>query len=616
MSANYIEEVFKMIKETRAFQAETKELLNLMIHSIYTHKEIFLRELISNASDALDKLKFKSLTESNIVGSTENLKIEIKIDKDKKELIIKDNGIGMTIDEVAENIGTIAKSGSKAFLANLEEAKKTGDLNIIGQFGVGFYSAFMVAEKITLETKSPYTEKGVRWSSKGDGTYEIEEIDLEDRGTTIILDLKDNDEDLSYLEEYKIKSLVKKYSDYVNYPIFMGEERLNSTKPIWKMEPTQVSDEEYNEFYKSNFHDWEDPLAHFTFNVQGNLEYTALVYIPKNPPYDLYTREYKRGLQLYTKNVFIMEKCEELLPQYFNFIKGLVDTDNLSLNISREILQKTGELKAISKNLEKKIISEFEKLLRDNREKYIEFWTNFGKHIKFGIQEDFGMNKDKLKNLLIFKSSFQDSYTTLKEYIGRMPEEQKEIYYVTGDNISIMKSLPKVKVILNKGMEVLFLDENIDEFALKTLGEYENKHFKSVNDSDLESEEDKEKAKKLQEENSSLLEKIKNSLGEKIVEIKFNSELGDSSVALGSKGEISLEMEKVLSQIPGNENVKAEKVLELNPNHPIFKKLQSGTDEEISLLSNILYNEGLLMQGFTIENPVDFVNNLNKLLGK
>lgn len=616
MSANYIEEVFKMIKETRAFQAETKELLNLMIHSIYTHKEIFLRELISNASDALDKLKFKSLTENNIVGSTENLKIEIKIDKDKKELIIKDNGIGMTIDEVVENIGTIAKSGSKAFLANLEEAKKTGDLNIIGQFGVGFYSAFMVAEKITLETKSPYAEKGVRWSSKGDGTYEIEEIDLEDRGTTIILDLKDNDEDLSYLEEYKIKSLVKKYSDYVNYPIFMGEERLNSTKPIWKMEPTQVSDEEYNEFYKSNFHDWEDPLAHFTFNVQGNLEYTALVYIPKNPPYDLYTREYKRGLQLYTKNVFIMEKCEELLPQYFNFIKGLVDTDNLSLNISREILQKTGELKAISKNLEKKIISEFEKLLRDNREKYIEFWTNFGKHIKFGIQEDFGMNKDKLKNLLIFKSSFQDSYTTLKEYIGRMPEEQKEIYYVTGDNISIMKSLPKVKVILNKGMEVLFLDENIDEFALKTLGEYENKHFKSVNDSDLESEEDKEKAKKLQEENSSLLEKIKNSLGEKIVEIKFNSELGDSSVALGSKGEISLEMEKVLSQIPGNENVKAEKVLELNPNHPIFKKLQSGTDEEISLLSNILYNEGLLMQGFTIENPVDFVNNLNKLLGK
>lgn len=616
MSANYIEEVFKMIKETRAFQAETKELLNLMIHSIYTHKEIFLRELISNASDALDKLKFKSLTESNLIGSTENLKIEIKIDKDKKELVIKDNGIGMTIDEVTENIGTIAKSGSKAFLANLEEAKKTGDLNIIGQFGVGFYSAFMVAEKITLETKSPYAEKGVKWSSNGDGTYEIEEINLEDRGTTITLHLKDNDEDLSYLEEYKIKSLVKKYSDYVNYPIFMGEERLNSTKPIWKMEPTQVSDEEYNEFYKSNFHDWEDPLAHFTFNVQGNLEYTALVYIPKNPPYDLYTREYKRGLQLYTKNVFIMEKCEELLPQYFNFIKGLVDTDNLSLNISREILQKTGELKAISKNLEKKIISEFEKLLRDNREKYIEFWTNFGKHIKFGIQEDFGMNKDKLKNLLIFKSSFQDSYTTLKEYIGRMPEEQKEIYYVTGDNISIMKSLPKVKVILNKGMEVLFLDENIDEFALKTLGEYENKHFKSVNDSDLESEEDKEKAKKLQEENSSLLEKIKNSLGEKIVEIKFNSELGDSSVALGSKGEISLEMEKVLSQIPGNENVKAEKVLELNPNHPIFKKLQSGTDEEISLLSNILYNEGLLMQGFTIENPVDFVNNLNKLLGK
>ncbi|MGL6153547.1 MAG: molecular chaperone HtpG [Cetobacterium sp.] len=605
-----------MIKETRAFQAETKELLNLMIHSIYTHKEIFLRELISNASDAIDKLKFKSLTDTNILSADEELKIELKADKDKKIFIIKDNGIGMTFDEVSENIGTIAKSGSKAFMKNLEEAKKTGDLNIIGQFGVGFYSAFMVADKIILETKSPYSDKGVRWTSTGDGSYDIEEIVLENRGTTIILELKDTEEDLEFTEDYKIKSLVKKYSDYVKYPIYLGDERINSTKPIWKMDKNEIKEEDYQEFYKSTFHDWENPLMHFNFKVQGNLEYSALIYIPKNPPYDLYTREYKRGLQLYTKNVFIMDQCEELIPQYFNFMKGLVDTDNLSLNISREILQKTSELKTISKNLERKIISELEKLQKEDRKLYTEFWTLYGKHIKFGIQESFGMNKDKLKNLLMFKSSFADEYITLKEYIERMPEEQKEIYYAPGENIELTKSLPKVKTALDKGIEILFLTENIDEFALKTLMDYEEKQFKSVNDADLESEEQKEESKKIQEENKSLLEKMQSFLGDKIAEIKLNNGLGENSVALSSKGEVSLEMEKVLSQMPGNEGIKAEKVLEINPNHPLFKRLQSGTEEEVNTLTEILFNEGLLMEGFSIENPVEFIKKVNAFLSK
>ncbi|MGX6592081.1 molecular chaperone HtpG [Cetobacterium ceti] len=605
-----------MIKETRAFQAETKELLNLMIHSIYTHKEIFLRELISNASDAIDKFKFKSLTETSLLKDKEELKIELITDEEKNLFIIKDNGIGMTLEEVSENIGTIAKSGSKAFLANLEEAKKTGDLNIIGQFGVGFYSAFMVAEKIVLETKSPYSDKGVRWTSTGDGTYDIEEIELKDRGTTITLYLKNDEEDKEFLQEYKINSLVKKYSDYVKYPIMYKGERINSTNPIWKMDKKDIKEEDYNEFYKSTFHDWEDPMFHFNFKVQGNLEYNALIYVPKNPPYDLYTREYKRGLQLYTKNVFIMDQCEELIPQYFNFMKGLVDTDNLSLNISREILQKTNELKTISKNLEKKIISEFEKMMKNNKEQYIKFWEIFGKNIKFGIQESFGINKDKLKNLLMFKSSLKDEYVTLKEYVDRMPEEQKEIYYIPGENIEITKTLPKVKNALDKNIEVLFLTEDIDEFALKTLMEFDGKHFKSINDASLESEEEKKEAEKLQEENKSLMEKMKSFLGEKIAEIKLNPSLGNNSVALSSKGEVSLEMEKVLSKIPGNEGVKAEKVLEINPNHPLFEKLKNGNEGEINDLTEVLYNEGLLMEGFSIENPVEFITKLNTLLSK
>lgn len=606
-----------MRKEAKVFQAETKELLNLMIHSIYTNKEIFLRELISNASDAIDKLKFESLTNSEILGEDRDFKITISVDKDKKEITISDNGIGMTYEEVAENIGTIAKSGSKAFKEKLENISKD-DIDIIGQFGVGFYSGFMVADKMTLVTKSPKSDIGVKWTSTGDGSYEIEEYEKTERGTTITLTIKEGEEYIGFLEEWKIRDLVKKYSDYVRYPIIFKDETINSTKPIWKTDKSQLKDENYNEFYKSNFHDWEDPMFHFHLKVQGNIEYTALLYIPKKAPMDFYSKDYKKGLQLYTKNVFIMDKCDELIPEYFSFIKGLVDCDDLSLNISREILQQNSELIVISKNLEKKIISELEYILKNDREKYIEFWEAFGRNIKFGIHDMFGMNKDKLQNLLIFRSSLDDKYVTLKEYVERMGEEKKEILYVVGEDLATIKSLPKMEALKEKGIEVLILTDKIDEFALKTMNEFAGKNFKSINDSDFKLEENKEKEeeiKKLSEDNRTMLDKIKKSLAGKIVDVELSNNLGSGASALLAKGEISLEMEKVLSQIPGNENIKAEKVLALNPEHPLFAKLQECKDtSKFNDLLEVLYTEALMLEGFQIENPVDFIKKLNNLL--
>lgn len=605
-----------MRKESKVFQAETKELLNLMINSIYTNKEIFLRELVSNASDAIDKLKFNSLTDSEILGEDKDFKITLSVDKEKRELTITDNGIGMTYEEVTENIGTIAKSGSKAFKEKLENASKD-EIDIIGQFGVGFYSGFMAADTITLVTKSPYSDKGVKWISSGDGSYEIEEIDAEKRGTSITLSIKSGEDYDSFLEEWKIKDLVKKYSDYVRYPIYFNDEVINSTKPIWKTDKSTLKDEDYNEFYKSNFHDWEDPMMHFHLKVQGNIEYTSLLYIPKKAPMDFYTKDYKKGLQLYTKNVFIMDKCDELIPEYFSFIKGLVDCDNLSLNISREILQQNSELQAISRNLEKKIISEFEKLLKTDRDKYIEFWEAFGRNIKFGIHDMFGMNKDKLQNLLIFRSSLDEKYVTLKEYVERMGD-RKEILYVVGEDLATVASLPKMEALKEKGMEVLLLTDKIDEFALKTMMEYDGKSFKSINDSDFkigDSKEKEEEIKKLSEENKSLLDKIKESLSSKIVDVELSSDLGKAASSLLAKGSVSLEMEKVLSQIPGNEGVKAEKILALNPEHPVFKKLQSSENTEtFNDLLDVLYTEALILEGFQIENPVDFIKKLNNLI--
>ena len=606
-----------MRKEEKIFKAETKELLNLMIHSIYTNKEIFLRELISNANDAIDKLKFQSLTNNDLLKGDDKFKIEITVDKDNRTLTIKDNGIGMTYDEVDENIGTIAKSGSKVFKEQLEAAKKA-DIDIIGQFGVGFYSAFIVADKVTLETRSPYSENGVRWVSSGDGNYEIEEISKENRGTEITLHLKDGEEYSEFLEEWKIKDLVKKYSNYIRYEIYFKDEVINSTKPIWKRDKKELKDEDYNEFYKATFHDWNDPLFHINLKVQGNIEYNALLFIPKKLPFDYYTKNFKRGLQLYTKNVFIMEKCEDLIPEYFNFISGLVDCDSLSLNISREILQQNSELQAISKNLEKKIISELEKVLKNDREKYIEFWKEFGRCIKGGVQDMFGMNKEKLQDLLIFISSHDDKYTTLKEYVDRMGET-KEILYVPAESIDAVKALPKMEKLKEQGREVLILTDKIDEFTLMAMRDYSGKEFKSINSSDFKLSDDKEKeeeVKKIADENKTLIEKAKEFLKDKVNEVELSNNIGNSASALLAKGGLSLEMEKTLSEMTNNNDApKAEKILAINPEHVLFDKLKAaeGTDN-FNKLVDVLYNQALLLEGFSIENPVEFIKNLNDLL--
>ena len=606
-----------MKKEEKIFKAETKELLNLMIHSIYTNKEIFLRELISNANDAIDKLKFKSLTDTDILKDDNKFKIEISVDKDNRTLTITDNGIGMTYEEVDDNIGTIAKSGSKLFKEQLEEAKK-GDIDIIGQFGVGFYSGFIVADKITLETKSPYSENGVKWISSGDGNYEIEEITKQDRGTKITLHLKDGDEYNEFLEDWKIKDLVKRYSNYIRYEIYFGDEVINSTKPIWKKDKKELKDEDYNEFYKATFHDWNDPLLHINLKVQGNIEYNALLFIPKKLPFDYYTKNFKRGLQLYTKNVFIMEKCEDLIPEYFNFISGLVDCDSLSLNISREILQQNAELQVISKNLEKKIISELEKILKKDREKYIEFWKEFGRSIKAGVQDMFGMNKEKLQDLLIFVSSYDDKYTTLKEYVDRMGDN-KEILYVPAESIDAAKYLPKMEKLKEQGREVLILTDKIDEFTLMAMRDYSGKEFKSINSSDFKFSDDKEKeeeVKKITDENKELIEKAKEFLKDKVSEVELSNNIGNSASSLLAKGGLSLEMEKTLSEMTNNNDApKAEKVLAINPEHVLFNRLKSSVNtEDFNKLIDVLYNQALLLEGFNVENPAEFIKNLNSLI--
>lgn len=606
-----------MKKEEKIFKAETKELLNLMIHSIYTNKEIFLRELISNANDAIDKLKFKSLTDTDILKGDDKFRIDISVDKDNRTLTITDNGIGMTYEEVDDNIGTIAKSGSKLFKEQLEEAKK-GDIDIIGQFGVGFYSGFIVADKIILETKSPYSENGVKWISSGDGNYEIEEISKQDRGTKIILHLKDGDEYNEFLEDWKIKELVKKYSNYIRYEIYFGDEVINSTKPIWKKDKKELKDEDYNEFYKATFHDWNDPLLHINLKVQGNIEYNALLFIPKKLPFDYYTKNFKRGLQLYTKNVFIMEKCEDLIPEYFNFISGLVDCDSLSLNISREILQQNAELQVISKNLEKKIISELEKILKNDREKYIEFWKEFGRSIKAGVQDMFGMNKEKLQDLLIFVSSYDDKYTTLKEYVDRMGDN-KEILYVPAESIDAVKSLPKMEKLKEQGREVLILTDKIDEFTLMAMRDYSGKEFKSINSSDFKFSDDKEKeeeVKKIADENKELIEKAKEFLKDKVSEVELSNNIGNSASSLLSKGGLSLEMEKTLSEMTNNNDApKAKKILAINPEHALFNKLKNSVNtEDFNKLVDVLYNQALLLEGFNVENPAEFIKNLNSLI--
>ncbi len=623
--------------ETKAFKAESKRLLEMMINSIYTHKEIFLRELISNASDAIDKLYFKSLTDENVGLTKNDFGINITLDKDSRVMTITDNGVGMNKDDLENNLGTIARSGSLEF----KNKNVLGeDVDIIGQFGVGFYSAFMVAKRVTVKSKAYGSSQAFEWVSEGVDGYSINECEKETVGTEIKLEIKDNSEDENYdefLEQYRIQSLVKKYSDYIRYPIkmemeksrkkedseefetYMEKETLNSMVPIWKKNKAELNDEDYNSFYKEKFYDYTDPIKYIHAKTEGTATYNALLFIPSKAPYDYYTKEYEKGLQLYSSGVLIMEKCSDLLPDHFSFVKGLVDSEDLSLNISREMLQHDRQLKLISKSIEKTIKNELTKLLKNEREKYEEFYKSFGLQIKFGVQNGYGVNKDALKDLLMFYSSNEEKLVTLEEYTTRMKEDQKYIYYAVGENISRIKSLPQTELVLDKGYEILYLTENIDEFAIKMLITYNEKQFKSVSagDLDIDTKEEKEEIKAKSEENKDLFNYMKDSLQDKVKEVRLSQRLKSHPICLTSVGELSIEMEKVLNSMPTEHKVKADRVLEINPEHSIFTTLQKLYDtdkEKLKDYTNILYNQALLIEGLSLENPVEFSNMVCNLM--
>lgn len=626
--------------EKKEFKAESKRLLDMMINSIYTHKEIFLRELISNASDAIDKLYFKSLTDDSVGMKKSDFKIHITPNKEARTLTITDNGIGMTKEELENNLGTIANSGSLKFKS---ENKLDEDSQIIGQFGVGFYSAFMVAKKVTVKTKAFGSDTAYLWESEGVDGYSISECEKDSVGTEIVLELLDDTEDekySDYLEEYRITSLVKQYSDYIRFPItmdctgrrkkeggkddeyedFVETRTLNSMVPIWKKNKNELKDEDYNSFYKEKFFDYTDPLVHMHVKNEGLVSYDALLYIPERVPFDYYSKDYEKGLQLYSNGVLIMDKCKDLLPDYFGFVKGLVDSEDLSLNISREMLQHDRQLKSIAKSIEKTIKNELAKMLKNDREKYEKFWEGFGVQLKFGAYSDYGMHKDVLQDLLLFNSSYENGkLVTLDEYVSRMPESQKEIYYATGTSISAIEKLPQTEKVLDKGYEILYMTENIDEFAIKVINTYKDKSFKSVTagDLDLDTEEEKEEIKKQEDSHKTLFEKMKNSLGDAVTKVKISSRLKSHPVCLSTEGEISLEMEKVLNQNPANGNaVKAQRVLEINANHPIFAKLTSmeNDDKKLGKYTKLLYDQALLIEGLPIEDPVEFSNLVCELM--
>ncbi|MDE5582576.1 MAG: molecular chaperone HtpG [Ruminococcus sp.] len=633
--------------ETREFKAESKRLLDMMIHSIYTHKEIFLRELISNASDAIDKLYFKSLTDDKIGLGKDDFVIWLTADKDAKTLKIADNGIGMTEEELENNLGTIANSGSFKFK---NENKLDEDSQIIGQFGVGFYSAFMVAKKVTVISKAYGSDKAYKWESEGVDGYTISETDKESTGTEIILEMLDDTDDENYsdfLDQYRLKSLVKKYSDYIRFPVkmemthsrpkemteeeknanktpeyedYIEVETLNSMIPLWKKNKTELKDEDYKHFYTEKFYDYSEPLRYAHVKNEGMPEYNALLYIPSKAPFDYYSKEYEKGLQLYSNGVLIMDKCADLLPDYFSFVKGLVDSEDLSLNISREMLQHDRQLKNIAKSIEKTITSELKKMLKNDREKYEEFWKAFGLQIKYGIYCTYGMNKDKLQDLLMFTSSKEKKFVTLDEYVTGMREEQKFIYYATGDTVERIEQLPQTELVKDNGFEILYLTDNVDEFAVKTLMKYKDKEFKSVSADDLglENSEKQEEIKAKEEENAGLLKELSDALGGKVSKVVLSQRLKSHPVCLTSEGEISLEMEKVLNSMPTDQKVKANRVLEINPEHEIFGKLksmnESGDKEKLGKYAKLLYSQALLIEGMNIENPVEFSNLICELM--
>ena len=628
--------------QTKEFKAESKRLLDMMINSIYTHKEIFLREIISNASDAIDKLYFKSLTDTSVGIKKSDFAINIAIDKENRTLTVSDNGIGMTEEDLENNLGTIANSGSFAF-------KKDNDLgddvDIIGQFGVGFYSTFMVAKEVTVVTKAFGSDQAYKWTSDGVEGYTIEECDKPDGvGTTITLKLKDDTDDekySTYLDQYQIQSLVKKYSDYIRFPIRMEVEHthyneegkepevhkaietLNSMTPIWKKNKSELKDEDYNNFYMEKFGDYEPPVAHIHSKNEGVATYDALLYIPARAPFDYYSKDYEKGLHLYSSGVMIIEKCADLLPDWFSFVKGVVDSEDLSLNISRELLQQDRQLKIIAKNLEKSIKNELAKLLKNDREKYEKFYSVFGLQFKFGIYQSYGAANETLKDLLMFPSSFDGKNVTLKEYVSRMKEDQKEIYYACGETKERIEMLPQLEKIKDKGYEVLYFTQDVDEFAIKVMINYDGKPFKSISDADLDldTEEEKEEAKKLDEENKDMFAFMQEAIADKVKTVRLSKKLKTHPVCLSSDGSITIEMEKVLNAMPQNDGnkVKAEKALEINPNHPIFEKLKdlyANDKDKLKDYAKLLYDQALLIEGMSIDNPVEFANLVCELMTK
>ena len=601
----------------KQFKSESKRLLDLMINSIYTNKDIFLRELISNASDALDKIYYESLTNKDFSVKKKDLKISLSVNDTNKALIISDNGCGMDEKELENNLGTIAKSGSLAFKEMMDKKK---NIDIIGQFGVGFYSAFMVSKKIVVESKSIHSDKSYIWESDGASGYSISEGTKQDNGTTITLYLKDDSEDFSYsdyISDYKIKSLVTKYSDYIRYPIVFKDETLNSMIPLWKKDKSKITETDYNNFYSDKYYDYEAPLKVIHTSAEGMVSYKALLFIPSHTPMDYYTKEYEKGLSLYSNGVLIMDKCKELLPDYLAFVKGVVDTEDISLNISREMLQQTKSIQLISKNIDTKVRKELENMLKEDREKYKEFFNSFGPQLKFGIYNNFGMDKDKLKDLILLYSSKKKDLVTFKEYIE--DNNQDVIYYASGETIDKIDNSPQVEPYKEKDIDILYLTDYIDEFMINALQEYEGKKFVNIKEekSDLEDEKSKEETKKLNEENKDMLESMKGYID--VSEVKFTNKLKNHPVCLSSKGDISLEMEKVINAMPTDETVKAEAVLEINENHPIKDKLidlYNNNKEELEKYTKILYSEARLIEGLPIDNPSEISSLICDIISK
>jgi molecular chaperone HtpG len=622
----------------KQFKAESKRLLEMMINSIYTHREVFLRELISNASDAIDKIYYKALTDDTLSFDKDSYFIKVIPDKENRTLKIIDTGIGMTKEELETNLGTIAKSGSLAFK---KETELKDGYDIIGQFGVGFYAAFMVADVVTVISKSLGSEEAYKWESDGAEGYTIETAEKDSIGTEIILKIKENTEDENYdefLEEYRLKSIIKKYSDFIRYPIkmdvssrrpkegsenefeeYVEEQVINSMVPIWRKNKSELSDEDYENFYAEKRYGFDKPLKHIHISVDGTIRYNAILYIPEKTPFDFYSKEFEKGLELYSNGVLIMDKCADLLPDHFSFVKGMVDSEDLSLNISREMLQHDRQLKLISKNINKKIKSELQSLLKNEREKYEEFYKSFGRQLKYGVYSEFGANKEVLQDLIMFYSSKEKKLVTLDEYVSRMSEDQKYIYYASGDSIERIDKLPQAEFVSEKGYEILYFTEDIDEFAIKMLMTYKEKEFKSISSGDLgiEGEENKSDSETEEKEYKEIFDYMKNILEGKVKDVRVSKRLKSHPVCLATEGDISIEMEKILAAMPDNQNIKADKVLEINKNHEVFQSLKEAFDndkEKLDLYTKLLYNQALLIEGLPIQDPVEFTNDICKIM--